>query len=117
MKKRITRKKQCLKCPWRVDVNPYDIPNYIPEKHLKLKNTMLTGMEGFGKSRRVMSCHELEGVEGDYCVGWLIHQLTVGNDIGLRLKMRDYDLSDVELIGEQHGTFEDTLPKDFKEKI
>lgn len=39
-----------------------------------------------------------------------MNQLGPGNNIGLRLRMLDYDLSKVKLDGEQHGRFEDTLP-------
>lgn len=58
-----------------------------------------------------MACHESMPGSETYCIGWLIHQLGPGNNIGLRFRMLNYDLSGVELDGDQHERFEDTLPK------
>lgn len=34
-------RRQCAKCPWRVDVDPNDIPGgYCPTKHAALCNTL-----------------------------------------------------------------------------
>lgn len=57
-----------------------------------------------------MACHESPVGKETYCVGWLMNQLGPGNNIPLRIQMMKYDLSGVELHGEQHKTFEDTLP-------
>jgi len=47
-----------------------------------------------------------------HCVGWLNHQLGRGNNIGLRLSMMSCEnIRDLKLDGEQHETFEDTLPQ------
>ena len=112
MKKQLGRVKQCAKCPWRVEVNPNDIPNgYSKKKHKGLKRTIARkGEIDFCSVRHVMACHESMPGQEMHCIGWLHNQLGVGNNIGLRLKMMDYDLSKVELVGEQHETFEDTLP-------
>jgi hypothetical protein len=57
----------------------------------------------------VMACHESHSA---YCIGWLHNQLGVGNNIALRLKMLNCDnIGDIEIDGEQHETFEDTLPR------
>lgn len=108
MKKKLNRCKQCEKCPWKVSTDPTDIPNgYDREKHKALKSTIaVEGDLNFGSELRVMACHESHE---DHCLGWLNHQLGRGNNIGLRMRMYDYDLSDVELDGNQHETFEDTL--------
>ncbi len=59
----------------------------------------------------MMSCHERPPGKEVPCVGWLVNQLGPGNNIGLRLRMmRCENLQDVVLDGEQHATFEDTLP-------
>ena len=58
-----------------------------------------------------MACHESPIGKETHCVGWLMNQLGPGNNIALRLEMRNYDLSQVQLDGEQHETFEDTLPR------
>jgi hypothetical protein len=85
MKLRCT--KQCKKCPWKVKVNPNDIPNgYSLEKHRALASTIADSSDPLGQLSsdeiRVMACHE---TDSDYCVGWLHNQLGVGNNIGLRL--------------------------------
>ncbi len=107
--------KQCKKCPWLKSVDPHDIPNgYCELKHAALKNTIarpgdLSGIRS--GSMRVMACHEsLPGKERE-CVGWVANQLGPGNNIGLRFRALDGRYSDLQLIGEQHETFEDTLPK------
>lgn len=102
---------QCAKCPWRKDVNPHDIPNgYCPTKHANLKRTIAKDFTNvFAKELHVMACHE---THDSYCLGWLMNQLGPGNNIALRLRMRHCtNIGDVKLIGEQHETFEDTLPK------
>lgn len=102
-------RRQCAKCPWKASTNPRDIPNgYCETKHRKLKETIATlGQINVG-TLRIMACHETDKLA---CVGWLVNQLGPGNNIGLRLAcMRDPKLADVETVGEQHETFEDTLP-------
>lgn len=106
---------QCAHCPWRVDVDPHDIPNgYSVEKHRALESTIarddaacqLAATGGM----RVMACHE---THDSHCLGWLMNQLGPGNNIALRLAARSCtNLGDVHLIGEQHERFEDTIPED-----
>lgn len=97
---------QCAKCPWKKSVNPTTIPNgYSRKKHQNLKRTISEGMESF-MNNYVMGCHEKTEV---HCTGWMVNQLGVGNNIRLRLKALKYDLSEMEVFGEQHQTFEDTL--------
>lgn len=109
-KKRLPNKKQCAKCPWKVGVDPKDIPNgYDRSRHEKLRETIAVhGAIHVGKLR-AMACHESKVGKELYCLGWLFQQLGPGNNLGLRIKMMDYDLSDLQLDGEQHETFEDTL--------
>lgn len=109
--KKLKRTVQCAKCPWRKDVNPHDIPNgYSVDKHRALEGTIakdpLSQISTISQPMRVMACHETENA---HCIGWLMNQLGPGNNILLRLKMRQYDLSKVRLIGEQHEKFEETL--------
>lgn len=109
-------RKQCKKCPWKVDTDPNDIPNgYCEAKHRGLKSTIAQG-DGLGQLSRsdgytMMACHETPQGRELPCVGWLAHQLGPGNNIPLRLAASagriDYDY---ELDGEQHECFEDTLP-------
>jgi len=109
MKSRLKRENQCKKCPWRVSTKPNEIPNgYSLEAHKKLKSTITTGLDL--SNRHVMSCHE---ENKSYCIGWFHNQMGIGNNIRLRLKMINYDLSRVKVFGKQHDVFEET----YKEKI
>jgi len=105
-------RRQCAKCPWRKDVDPRDIPNgYCETKHKGLKDTIARPGEVNLGTLRIMACHESKPGKEIPCVGWLANQLGPGNNIGLRMKVsRNPAMADFELIGEQHATFEDTLP-------
>lgn len=108
---RLKRTKQCAKCPWRKDVDPHEIPNgYSVEKHQALDCTIAKddGYSTIFGDLHLMACHETHDT---HCVGWLMNQLGPGNNIGLRLAMRDcQNIRDVKLIGEQHRHFRETLP-------
>lgn len=107
------RNKQCAKCPWKKSTNPHDIPNgYTEEKHKKLRKTIAEpGEFRIKKTRHVMACHESPVGHEQYCVGWVLHQLGPGNNIALRIAALDGRFANLQLDGEQHETFEDTLPK------
>lgn len=107
---KLKRTAQCAKCPWRVDVDPHDIPNgYCETKHEGLAKTIAApGALPTGAALNVMACHETDDA---HCVGWLAHQLGPGNNIGLRISMLGCEnIGKLRLVGEQHATFEDTLP-------
>lgn len=109
----LVRTKQCAKCPWKVSTNPHDIPDgYCPTKHKALEKTIAKeGDLNFG-TMNVMACHHSTGNDQMYCVGWLNQQLGVGNNIGLRLRMRNCgNIRDLKVYGDQHERFEDTLPR------
>lgn len=99
---------QCKHCPWRVDVNPYDIPNgYDIEKHKALIETIAQDTE-VKDNLNAMCCHEGENI---FCIGWLSNQI-INNNITLRIKMLHCEnKNDIKLIGKQHATFEETIPK------
>lgn len=110
---KLKRTTQCAKCPWRKDVDPHDIPNgYSEEKHCALESTIarpgdLSSL--FSGSQKVMACHESHDA---HCIGWLVNQIGSGNNIGLRIKMMSCENGrNLRLIGEQHETFEETLPR------
>lgn len=112
----LKRIKQCAKCPWRKDVDPRNIPNgYSVEQHRALASTIADPDDVYstlGAALHIMACHETQDA---HCVGWLHNQLGVGNNIGLRLKMLHCkNIGKLQIVGEQHDRFEDTLPK--KEK-
>jgi hypothetical protein len=107
-------RKQCAKCPWRVDVDPNDIPNgYCADAHAALDNTIADpgSLVGIGGPVRMMACHETPVGREMPCVGWLAHQLGPGNNIGLRLAVMSGRVNvNVKLVGEQHPNLEATLP-------
>jgi hypothetical protein len=107
---KLKRTTQCGKCPWRMDVDPHEIPEgYSEAKHRDLGRTIAEpGRLNLGGTMRVMACHETENA---HCLGWLMHQIGAGNNIGLRLQMMSCEnTGKIRLIGDQHQMFEDTLP-------
>lgn len=102
-------RRQCAKCPWKVGTDPHDIPNgYCETKHAALSKTIAEpGMVSTG-TLHIMACHETHKTP---CVGWLVHQLNEGNNIGLRLAAMTGQVdANVVTVGEQHACLEDTLP-------
>lgn len=110
--------RQCKKCPWKKDVDPHDIPNgYCPIKHAKLESTIAKPGVIQLDTITMMACHETDVGKETPCVGWLAHQLGPGNNIGLRLWARKgLEGKRIVLNGDQHETFEDTLPKKRKRR-
>jgi len=108
---KLKRVRQCDKCPWKVSTDPHEIPDgYSEERHRALACT-IAEPGSFRGTAHVMSCHEHSTEDGAYCVGWLSHQLGPGNNLGLRMRMLDCEnVGALRLDGEQHQTFEDTLP-------
>lgn len=110
----LKRTAQCAKCPWRKDVNPHDIPNgYDVGKHEALAGTIADPGDVLGQltsgTLHIMACHETQDA---HCVGWLAHQSGPGNNVALRLSLLSCsNAHKLRLKGEQHATFEDTLPK------
>jgi len=107
-------RRQCAKCPWKVDTDPHDIPGgYCPEKHKKLGSTIAepARIPIPGSPLRLMACHETAEGKELPCVGWLENQLGAGNNIGLRLAVScgQFD-ANIETVGPQHQRLEDTLP-------
>lgn len=105
------RVKQCVTCPWRVDCVPTrDIPNYRPEMHAALTNTIQSGLQSlFCKARHVMACHYSRSGEEFPCAGWLSNQIGAGNNIGLRVAVMTGQMPIPEVDGDQHDHFDDTL--------
>lgn len=113
--RKLKQTNQCSKCPWRVDVNPHEIPNgYDLDKHKQLQNTIATTCNLKHENQNkihVMACHESPVEDQRFCIGWLHNQLGIGNNIALRLHMLNYDnIGKITIVGEQHLTFKDTLP-------
>lgn len=108
------RLNQCEKCPWRIDVDPNDIPNgYCAARHAALESTIADpGIIQLGGTIRMMACHESPVGKEQACVGWLANQLGPGNNIGLRLWASRNLKARLKLVGEQHVCFEDTLPEE-----
>lgn len=110
---KIPRTKQCAKCPWKTSTNPFEIPDgYCETKHKNLENTIAKEGEYNFEEMRAMACHHSTGEDKMYCVGWLHNQLGDGNNIVLRIRMLDCENIDkLQIVGEQHKNFIDTLPK------
>ena len=108
---KLPRLKQCEKCPWKIDTDPYDIPDgYDVEKHKNLSCTIAKSENAFERTNN-MACHHSSGEDGMYCIGWLNNQLGRGNNLGLRMSMMNCEnISKIQTVGEQHERFEDTLP-------
>lgn len=108
---RLKRVRQCAKCPWKVSTDPRDIPEgYSEEQHRALAATIAHPGALFGTGS-AMACHEHPPGDEAHCVGWLMNQLGAGNNIPLRLQVRDCEnIGAVLLDGAQHEWFEDTLP-------
>ena len=113
---RLNQTKQCKTCPWIKGNDPFNIPNgYSCELHKSLRKTIAdknNPLSSMGNELVNMACHYSKEGEENHCIGWLHNQLTTGNNIGLRIQMRNCEnLNEIELIGEQHENFDDTLPK------
>ncbi len=104
-------RKQCQKCPWKVDVDPNDIPGgYCATKHAALSDTIAEGLRD--GPIRIMACHETSLGRELPCVGWLVNQLGTGNNLSLRMRVAAGQIDgNVRTVGEQHQRFEDTLPR------
>ena len=110
---KLNQTKQCKTCPWIIGNDPFDIPNYDSDLHEALKDTISReAVFNTENELKIMACHySKEGCE-NYCIGWLHNQLGVGNNLGLRIKMMKCEnAGNIEVVGEQHKEFNDTLPK------
>jgi hypothetical protein len=111
---KLKRTKQCAKCPWKVSTNPHDIPDgYSADAHRALAHTIAKPGDlsaVFSKKPQIaFACHETNDA---HCIGWIRHQVGRGNNIALRLQMMTCENRDeMQTFGEQHETFDDTLPK------
>lgn len=106
---------QCQSCPWRVDCSPLeDIPNgYSVDLHEDLRGTIAKpGSCDFQFTQRIMACHYSKVGQEFPCAGWLHHQLGIGNNIQLRMRVLLKQIPRPEIHGDQHRTFDDTIPVD-----
>lgn len=103
---------QCKTCPWRTDCDPLkDIPNgYSMDLHRGLACTIAEPGALF-EPRIAMACHYSPVGEERPCAGWLHHQIGPGNNIAARMAVMRGLLPVPVVDGDQHPTFEDTLPK------
>lgn len=104
---------QCKACPWKKSTKPErDIPGgYSEEKHQDLSCTIAEPGTFRPGPTSMMACHETPVGKERPCVGWVMHQLGPGNNLGLRMLAMDGRFRDMKLDGPQHERFEDTLPK------
>ena len=109
---KLKRVRQCSKCPWKVSTDPHEIPNgYSEDLHESLSCTIAEPGALNIHGAKWMSCHEHPQGDEAHCIGWLVNQLGPGNNIALRIAMMSCEnAKHIELDGDQHETFEDTLP-------
>lgn len=111
--------KQCKSCRWRVDCDPdADIPGGYSRKlhrrklHRDLRCTIADGSASLRPGGiRAMACHYSPVGQEHACAGWLHNQLGPGNNIAVRMAVMVGRLPVPEVEGEQHETFETTMPK------
>ena len=81
-------------------------------KHAGLKTTIAEPGATSTGTLLLMACHETKPGSELPCVGWMHNQLGQGNNIALRLAVINGRVSgDIAIVGKQHATLEDTLPK------
>lgn len=108
---RLGRTHQCEKCPWRVDVDPHDIPNGYSEDLHRALDVTIAEPGSLHDTGHAFACHEHDADEQVHCVGWLVNQIGPGNNLPLRMRMLSCEnAGSIRLRGEQHQRFEDTLP-------
>ncbi|WP_416370979.1 DUF6283 family protein [Tistrella sp.] len=110
----LKRTRQCNKCPWKRSTDPTVIPNgYSVDQHLRLRMTIADpGSFPSAGPLRVMACHETPRGAEAHCIGWVWNQMGRGNNIALRLALRNCtNIDEIKIDGPQHETFDDTLPK------
>lgn len=112
-------RRQCKSCPWRVSNHHSSIPGYCPTKARALTSTIAApgALPDFSKPLEVMACHYAKiGRERErVCVGWLVNQLNDGNNIPLRMAVRNGRIDhDVKTIGKQHASYAEVLAKNEK---
>lgn len=90
-----------------------EIPHgYSKAQHEKLKETISEGsFKGEQEPLKIMACHESFNEHPDMGIGWAHHQLNRGNNFALRIRFFSCENSNqMQVTGEQHERFEDTLP-------
>lgn len=111
----LTHPRQCETCPWKQGHDLSQIPNYDPEQHLNLKRTIAPSDDPAAQLAdegvmRVMACHHSAIGERRMCIGWLWHQITIGNNIPMRVRMSFCTNAEkLETFGPQVESFEETL--------
>lgn len=103
---------QCRLCPWKKSIDPATIPNgFDYGAHKNLIDHRPSEGVFFVKEMHVMACHHSNDKDNMYCIGWLHNQLGEGNNIPLRIQMRNCEnIGEIKVYGEQRENFEDVKP-------
>ncbi|MEG4248696.1 DUF6283 family protein [Microcoleus sp. Pol10D4] len=116
----LAQTKQCANCPWKVDRDLKQIPDYNRENHEALKGTIvdpnLDLYEQLASPNVAMACHYSTDEKLLECVGWIYNQLR-NNNLALRLVLMrcatrpqaTNQISQLEIDGKQRATFAETL--------
>lgn len=110
--KKLQRTKQCKNCPWKLSVNPADIPNgFDYDSHKRILENAPKEGQIYVEKLHIMSCHNSNDNDEMFCIGWLKNQLGSGNNIPLRIKMMNYsNVSKIKTFGKQKADFKLVKP-------
>ena len=86
-----------------------DVPHYDRRGHVRLGKNSIADSNDPLRPTTLMACHKSKDGHEFECAGWLFNQLTVGNNVWLRMQARDGRYADLVLDGEQRETFEESL--------
>ena len=102
--------KQCDNCPWKVDSDLSTIPGYSRTQHQELAQTIVDdSVLDLNRPVKFMACHNSTDDIDLECIGWL-HNQRKANNLGLRWMMMSCEnAAEIEVLGAQHSTFEQTL--------
>ena len=102
---------QCKLCPWKVSTRGR-IPNGFAFEGEDLEDLFIADPGSYTGTDMKQQCHETTDDAPLPCVGWLNHQLGIGNNLRLRMEVLCGSIdANVETVGRQHTRISDTLPR------
>lgn len=112
--KKLIRTKQCDSCPWKKGIMPEDITQGFDLEYYQgvREQFQASGLESIHKQHKQMACHMHPDSNPTPCVGWLINQAGIGNNLFIRLQLMQVENScDLQVDGEQHNSILDFFSK------
>lgn len=84
-----------------------DVPDYDPGIYDRMRASLRTGIETVtAATHLIMECHNGKRGANRPCAGWLHHQIGIGNNLGMRLKVMTGRLPVPKISGDQHEDLE-----------